>query len=90
MLRFDLPLVLLACEPVCFLTIKKVQFSEINIKEMIINTLTHKHMHSLKKNLLNIVKKKQTSYDRKFNLRVKESLFVEIMIKWVQKYNFTR
>lgn len=71
-MRFDLPLVLLTCEPVCFLTVKKVQFSEINIKEMIINTLSHKHMHSKKAPAKHYEKKKkQISYDRKFSLRVK-------------------
>lgn len=43
-LKSDLPWVLLSGELMCLLTVKKVQFCEININEMIVNTLSHKHM----------------------------------------------
>lgn len=43
-LKSDLPWVLLSGELMCLLTVKKDQFCEINISEMIVNTLSHKHM----------------------------------------------
>lgn len=36
------------------------------------------------------MKKTQKCYDRKFSLGVRGGLFVEIMVEWDQKYNFTK